>query len=170
MSLPWFRMYAEFATDPVVQAMSFEDQRHYIMILCLKCSGVLDRPISKKERARIIGKALGLEQKEVDNLRRRFARLQLCGPNLQPTAWSQRQYASDNSTERVRKWRKYNESGNVTPPSPKRFGNGPDTDTDLNPPLTPPLSPQRPAPTGSKRRGGESIHDRIRRLNQDPTD
>lgn len=34
----WFRMYAEFATDPKVQMLSEADQRRYMMLLCLRCS------------------------------------------------------------------------------------------------------------------------------------
>ena len=36
-SMPWFRMYHEFATDPKVQMLSEVDQRRFIMLLCLKC-------------------------------------------------------------------------------------------------------------------------------------
>ena len=31
--MDWFRMYAEFATDPKVQMLSEADQRRYIMLL-----------------------------------------------------------------------------------------------------------------------------------------
>jgi hypothetical protein len=27
---PWFKFHHEFATDPVVQLLSFEDQRHFV--------------------------------------------------------------------------------------------------------------------------------------------
>ena len=39
MANPWFRVYAEFATDPKVQMMSEADQRRYLMVLCLRCNG-----------------------------------------------------------------------------------------------------------------------------------
>jgi len=38
MTNTWFRLYAEFATDPKVQMLSEADQRRYIMLLCLRCS------------------------------------------------------------------------------------------------------------------------------------
>ena len=41
MANPWFRMYAEFATDPKVQSMSEAMQRRLTMLLCLRCSDVL---------------------------------------------------------------------------------------------------------------------------------
>ena len=37
MANAWFRMYAEFATDPKVQMMSETLQRRFIMLLCLRC-------------------------------------------------------------------------------------------------------------------------------------
>lgn len=37
MSNPWFRMYHEFATDPKVQMLSEQDQRRFVMLLCLRC-------------------------------------------------------------------------------------------------------------------------------------
>ena len=37
MANQWFRMYAEFATDPKVQMLSEVDQRRYIMLLRLRC-------------------------------------------------------------------------------------------------------------------------------------
>ncbi len=39
---PWFRLYSEFVSDPKVQLLAFEDQRHFIAILCLKCNETLD--------------------------------------------------------------------------------------------------------------------------------
>ena len=38
MANQWFRMYAEFATDPKVQMMSEANQRRFVMVLCLRCS------------------------------------------------------------------------------------------------------------------------------------
>ena len=35
MANTWFRLYAEFSTDPKVQVLSEVDQRRYIMLLCL---------------------------------------------------------------------------------------------------------------------------------------
>ena len=61
MSKPWFRMYHEFAGDPVIQALAFEDQRHFVMLLCLKCSGLLDRDFPSPDfRSRMIVRGLGL--------------------------------------------------------------------------------------------------------------
>lgn len=39
MSNQWFRMYAEFATDPKVQMMSEANQRRLAMLFCFRCNG-----------------------------------------------------------------------------------------------------------------------------------
>jgi hypothetical protein len=41
MPFPWFRFYHEFATDPKVQAMPPEWQRHLIMIFCFHAAETL---------------------------------------------------------------------------------------------------------------------------------
>lgn len=40
--MPWFRMYADFLNDPKMISLAFEDQRHFIGVLALKCDGALD--------------------------------------------------------------------------------------------------------------------------------
>ena len=129
-SNPWFRLYAEFATDPVVQSLAFEDQRHFVVLMCLKCNGVLDRNIDTRARNRIILRGLGLDAATAEEAKRRLMEVGLVEKNWQIPAWNERQFVSDNSTPRVRKYRKTNETGNVSPPLRERFGNGPDTDTE----------------------------------------
>lgn len=130
MSYSWFRMYAEFAHDPVLQSLAFEDQRHYVMILCLKCAGVLDRNISAQSRNRIILRSLGLDSVAADEAKRRLLDVGLVDKNWQPLAWEKRQFISDSSTERARKSRKKKETGNVSATLPERSGNDPYTDTE----------------------------------------
>lgn len=147
MSLPWFRMYASFMGDPVVQSLAFEDQRHYVIALCLKCDGVLDRKVTKSVRERLVARALGLDPPAAAEAKRRLMEVRLVTEDWQPRAWSRRQYKSDNSTERVRKYRKTKETGNVSVTFQKRFGNGPDTDTDPEteiPPISPPAGDAAP--------------------------
>ena len=130
MSLSWFRMYAEFASDPVVQSLAFEDQRHYVMVLCLKCAGVLDRNISTQSRNRIILRSLGLDSVAADEAKRRLLEVGLVNKNWQPKAWDKRQYKSDSSTDRVHKSRKHKELGNVSETLEERFRNAPETEAD----------------------------------------
>ena len=46
MSNPWFRMYCDFLDDAKLISLAFEDQRHFIGILALKCSDVLDQQVA----------------------------------------------------------------------------------------------------------------------------
>lgn len=96
MSNPWFRLYAEFSSDPVVQSLAFEDQRHFVVIMCLKCSGVLDRQITRPNRERIICRGLGLDPMAAAEVRRRLSDVGLIDQNWQPVAWDKRQFISDN--------------------------------------------------------------------------
>jgi len=105
MSNPWFRMYSEFANDPIVQSLAFEDQRHYIIILCLKCQGVLDRKLLPASRERIILRGLGLDEASAREVKRRLIEVEFITEDWQPVAWDKRQFKSDNSAERSRKSR-----------------------------------------------------------------
>ena len=116
MSLPWFRLYAELATDPKIQLLAFEDQRHYVMLLCLKCNGTLDSAAASPDlRERMIARALGLAMPEALSARKRLVEVGLISKAWQPLAWDKRQALSDSSAERTRRWReKRSGDGNVT--------------------------------------------------------
>jgi hypothetical protein len=132
MSMPWFRMYAEVAGDPVIQSLAFEDQRHYFILLCLKCNGTLDRKIAPDHRERIITRGLGLDHVVAAEVKRRLAEVGLIDQKWQPKGWDKRQYQSDVSTDRVRKYRNNKDTGNVTETDRETvgnsFGNAPDTE------------------------------------------
>lgn len=115
-TLPWFRMYSEFATDPVVQSLSFDDQRHFVMVLCLKCSGLLDKRFPKPEaRIEILKRALGLDGVSFVETCNRLVTAGLVSSDWQPLAWKKRQFVSDSSTTRVRAFRKRSRNVTVTP-------------------------------------------------------
>ena len=144
MTLPWFRMYAEFAGDPTVQSLAFEDQRHFVVLLCLKCDGVLDRAFASNQvRDRVICRSLGLDPVSAAEAKRRLMDVTLIDSNWQIPSWERRQYLSDNSTQRTRKYRKNKKQGNVTGTSRERHCDGPDseaeTETEIPPPKPPPL-------------------------------
>jgi hypothetical protein len=120
MHLPWFRMYAEAAADPVLQSLSFDDQRHYYTLLCLKCGGTIDRDLPANRRDQIIARGLGLDPATAAEAKRRLLEVGLIDKNWQPKGWDKRQFRSDSSTERTRKYRNLNESGNVPETSPSR--------------------------------------------------
>lgn len=148
MSLPWFRMYSSFMGDPVVQSLAFEDQRHYVIVLCLKCDGVLDRKVSNDVRERLVARALGLDKAAADEAKRRLIEVRLVNEKWQPSGWEKRQFKSDLSTERTRKHRKTKGSGNVPGTETKRSKTVSETDQiqrqnrtdpeEEDPPHTPP--------------------------------
>ena len=105
MALPWFRMYAEFSGDPVIQSLAFEDQRHYVMLLCLKCNGTLDRDVNEDLRDRIVLRGLGLDAVAGGEAKRRLMEVGLVENDWQPCGWDKRQFKSDTSTDRVRTFR-----------------------------------------------------------------
>lgn len=114
MALPWLRLYTEFSSDPKIQIMAFEDQRHFIMLLCLKGNGTLDSDcISESYRERLIAKALGLDPIAAGEAKRRLLEGGLIDEHWHPIAWENRQFDSDSSTDRVRKYRE-KQRGNVT--------------------------------------------------------
>lgn len=106
MQNPWFRMYHEFAGDPVIQSLAFEDQRHYVVVLCLKAGGTLDRPYQSDDlRSRAICRGLGLDPVAASEAKRRLMEYNLVADDWQPTGWEKRQYKSDNSSARVAAFR-----------------------------------------------------------------
>ena len=114
MSLPWFRMYAEFAADPIILSLSFDDQRHYIFILCMKCNGTLDHKFNGERRESVIRRGLGLDKPTADELKIRLTDSGLIDQKWQPLGWEKRQFLSDQSTKRVRKYRINKKSCNVS--------------------------------------------------------
>lgn len=105
--LPWFRLYTEFCIDPQVQMLSFEDQRHFVMAMCMKRRGILDKPYTSRDlRARVIANTLGLDPVAAAEANRRLVDVGLVDSDWQPVAWDRRQFRSDSSgAERTRRWR-----------------------------------------------------------------
>jgi len=99
MSLPWLRLYTEFSTDPKIQILAFEDQRHYVVLLCLKGAGTLDAcSVSETYRERMIAKALGLDPATAIEVKRRLIEGGLITDDWHPSAWNQRQMKSDHDS------------------------------------------------------------------------
>jgi len=143
--MQWFRLYGEFATDPVVQSLSFDDQRHFVMLLCLKSTGVLDKKFPAEDsehewdiRMGVVARALGLSVAAADEAMNRLCCIGLIGTNFQPKNWDKRQFISDSdptAADRKRKQRLRESHRDVTRDS--RPGHTPqnqitDTDTEKN--------------------------------------
>lgn len=122
MTNPWFRLYSEFHTDPKIQMLSEQNQRRYIMILCMRCSNG-DVTLQDKN----VAFQLRISNDEWASTKDIFIENNLIDIDNKPVSWGRRQYASDSSKSRVYKHRqKKKQKCNVTVTPPDT-----DTDTDI---------------------------------------
>ena len=97
MALPWFRFYHEWASDMKVQTLSFENQRHFVMILCWHASGVL--PTLTDE---VIAAAFRMTAEDLAEMKKVFRSRGFIEKGWQPKNWDKRQRPSDDSGARVK--------------------------------------------------------------------
>jgi hypothetical protein len=109
--MPWFRVYNRMIDDDKLRLLAFEDRWHFVALCCLKSEGLLDEPESDT-RTRRIAVRLGVQVRELEEIGRRLREVELIDEALNPLAWDELQFRSDNSTERVREWRKRKEKQN----------------------------------------------------------
>lgn len=135
-SMPWFRMYVDFLTDPKMISLAFEDQRHFIGLLALKSDGALDSNCDPDLLDRIVAQRLWIDHGVIRDVKKRLINANLIDGNWQPIAWDRRQFKSDSSKERVRAFRERAKNGNAPRNDDetlqKQSGNGLDTDTDTD--------------------------------------
>ncbi len=142
----WFRVYAEMVDDAKLRLLAFEDRWHYVALLCCKCQGLIDE--TRPELLdRIIGLKLGLASRELDEVRRRLIDVALIDKAWQPLGWDGRQFVSDSSLERTRKWRDRKTSPTPPPESKKKTDTETDTEGDVTSDVTV-TSPNATGPIG----------------------
>lgn len=131
MSLPWFRLYNRMVDDEKLRLLAFEDRWHFVALCCLKSSGLLDEADSDIRNRKIAVK-LGVQVRELEEIARRLREVELVDEHLNPLAWDELQYRSDNSTDRVREYRKRQkkQAGNNAKRSRNVSVTAQDTDTD----------------------------------------
>lgn len=125
--MQWFRVHNDIINNPKLRMLAFEDRWHYVALLALKSSGLLDKEdhLFRKK----IAISLGVDTITLEEIERRLQDVGLIGENFQPSGWDARQYVSDSSTERVRKHRaKQFCNVSETPPDTKTYS---DSDTEL---------------------------------------
>jgi len=128
MANPWFRLYSEFAHDPKIQMLSEAMQRRYVMLMCLRCSEVLET-LHETE----IAFQLRLSTDELAETMKLFMSKNFIDKNWNLINWDKRQFISDSSTMRVAKHRnKKKQVSNVDETLQKRPSNAIDTDTDTD--------------------------------------
>lgn len=100
-SRAWLRLYAEFAFDPKVQLLDETLQRRFVMLLCLAAAGITPtNSVSEVDFALRIGVS------ECEKTRSILVSKGLIGEDWFPKKWTKRQFESDSSTERVKRFRK----------------------------------------------------------------
>jgi len=126
MANPWFRLYSEFAHDPKIQMLSEAMQRRYVMLMCLRCSEVLET-LHETE----IAFQLRLSTEELDETKDLFISKKFIDKHWNLLNWDKRQFVSDSSTMRVAKHRnKKKQVSNVDETLQERPSNAIDTDTE----------------------------------------
>ena len=126
MANPWFRLYSEFAHDPKVQMLSEAMQRRYVMLMCLRCSEVLET-LHETE----IAFQLRLSTEELEQTKQLFISKNFIDKHWNLLNWDKRQFVSDSSTMRVAKHRnKKKQVSNADETLQKRQSNAIDTDTE----------------------------------------
>ena len=103
--MQWFRLYSRIIDDDKLRLLAFEDRWHFVALCCLKSDGLLDEPADDL-RARRIAVKLGVQLRELDEIERRLREVGLVDETLSPVAWDELQFRSDNSTDRVKAFRK----------------------------------------------------------------
>jgi hypothetical protein len=133
--LPWFRMYTDFLNDSKMVSLSFEDQRHFIAVLALKCAAVLDQNCDPRVLDRIIANRLWIEFAEISDLKNRLSAARLIDEHWQPIAWDRRQYVSDcdpTAAERSRRYREKKGASRVASRTDHGCVTPPDTETEVD--------------------------------------
>lgn len=128
----WFRCYSDIADNYKLKMLAYEDRWHYIALLSCKSLGMLDgkRP---EFVFRTVAMRLGLTVGELEEVARRLAEYNLIEQKtLQIVGWNERQFVSDNSKERTRKYRINKKTRDVTATSLQRHCDVPDTDTETD--------------------------------------
>lgn len=102
--MQWFRFYNNAPSNTKLKLLAFEDRWHYVAVLCMKSQGLLDTT-DDDLRERRIAAELGLTLRESEEVKRRLSEVDLVDESWHPVAWNERQFRSDNSSNRVRKYR-----------------------------------------------------------------
>lgn len=108
--LPWFRMYADFLNDPKLISLAFEDQRHFIGVLALKCDGAIDDVADGDLLDRIVAQRLWIDHAVIRDVKRRLIAAGLIDARWQPLAWEKRQARSDVDATGAERQRRYREA------------------------------------------------------------
>lgn len=123
--------------------LAFEDQRHFIGVLALKSSGVLDQECTPEIMDRLVAQRLWIDHSAIREVKRRLIEAGLIFEDWTPKAWEKRQFVSDKDPTRAERQQRYRakKSGNALHNAPSNASVTPlDTDTDTDKGANAPLS------------------------------
>lgn len=96
MSNPWFRMYSDFIFDEKVEFISFEDQRHFVFLLCMKNNGLLDKEYATPGMLeKVIARRLAISESDLTGIKMNLLRAKLIDVFWQPLDWKRHKAHSD---------------------------------------------------------------------------
>lgn len=98
MANPWFRLYSEWADDPKVQMMPEPMQRRLVMLFCERCK---NETLHETERAF----HWRITEAELAETKALFLQKGFIDEHWNLVNWNKRQFISDSSTDRVRRYR-----------------------------------------------------------------
>lgn len=100
--MQWFRLYNDIVDNHKIRMLAFEDRWHFIAIMACH-SQELGGGDEFFERSLAI--KLGVQVRELEEIQRRLMDVNLIDINWIPIGWDDRQFLSDNSKARVKKYR-----------------------------------------------------------------
>lgn len=80
--LPWFRLYSDSIDNEKLRLLAFEDRWHFVAILCCKNQGIIDSSDHLLERK--LSVKLGVQLRELEEIKRRLVEVNLIDENWQP--------------------------------------------------------------------------------------
>lgn len=112
--MKWFRMYTEIVDDPKMSDLSDREFRLFVSLLCVASEREKDGVINLCPDK--IAWRIRASVKEVISLQEKLIQLKILNNNgvgVEFIHWKERQFRSDNSTDRWRKWKDSNVCTNV---------------------------------------------------------
>jgi len=100
----WFRMYTEFMNDPKVQMMSEAMQRRLVMLFCARCGAFLGTSQGTSQE-RELAFSLRITEEQLADTKALFIAQGFIDEDWNLINWDKRQYQSDSSTVRTRRYR-----------------------------------------------------------------
>ena len=100
--MQWFRLYNDIVDNHKIRMLAFEDRWHFVAIMACH-SQELGGGDEFFERSLAI--KLGVQVRELEEIQRRLMDVNLIDANWIPIGWDDRQFLSDNSKARVKKYR-----------------------------------------------------------------